>query len=248
MMNAIRASFYKMFHDKSFGLSLIFTALWGLTIGGVRYLTMGTRGISDVSQTSPFWGAYLGGHPIVLPLIVCIVLFFTGEYKDHSWKLLIAKGVSKVSYYVSRVISVITLSFIISAVAVLSGMICDLTAYGGSFSAGYLFDCVKFALGQGYANSVVAILVLSVSMIIKSGEIAAFISSCMLVFGYYFLNKLQIAMNLGEILTDVWAFDLSAFAEFGEPGNWGWISLMLLLYLVVFGGITIFVLGHRDVE
>ncbi|MBR6477436.1 MAG: hypothetical protein IKS85_03210, partial [Lachnospiraceae bacterium] len=192
--------------------------------------------------------SYLGGHPIVLPFIVCIVLFFTSEYKDHSWKLLIAKGVSKVSYYVSRLLSAFALAFIISGVAILSGITCDLTMFGGKLSAGYLWNVLTFAVGQGYANCVIATLVLSLSMIIKSGEIAAFLSSCMLVFGYYFLHKLEVAMNWGEALTSVWAFDLSAYMLFGEPMNWGWVTIVFLAYLAVFSAITLFVLSRRDVE
>ena len=248
MLNAMRASFYKMFRDKAFGLCLIGTAGWALVVIMAQVLTSHARGIEDVSQLANRWYGFIGLHVIEVPLIISAVLLFSGEFRDRSWKLLIAKGISKTSYFLSKLVSMLCLTMILSFISILTLAICNVILLHATMDASYVGNVIKFFLGETLAHFSIAVLVIALICIIKRGEIASIISMFLMVFGYVMLSGVEKAFSLGEVITDFWAFSQTAFVEFNGPVAWGRILISFLGYLVICSLAAIAFLSRKDID
>ena len=248
MLNAMRASFYKMFHDRIFWLSLAGTAAWAIVVIMAQVLTAGVRGITDVSELANRWYGFIGLHSIEVPLIVSAVLLFSGEFMNKSWKLLIAKGISRTSFFFSKVICIVVLTVIISFVSILTTAIGNVVLLHAAFDAAYVGHVFLYFLGETIAHMTIAVLIITIISLTKRGEVASMICFFLMVFGFAILSNLEEALSVGEIITDIWAFDQTAFVEFAGPTRWGWLGLMLLVHLVVCGTVSVLYLNKNDVE
>ena len=248
MLNVMRASFYKMFRDKAFWISIAGTACWAMIVIMAQVLTSKARGISDVSQLANRWYGFIGLHSIEIPLIISAVLLFSGEFRDKSWKLLIAKGISKTSYFFSKLISMLCLTVIISFVSILTLAIGNVALLHATMDASYVGNVLKFFLGETIAHCSIAVLTIMIICIVKRGEIASMICLFLMIFGYVIFHGLEAALSLGEVITDFWAFSQTAFVDFGGPVTWGRMVLTFLGYLATCSLIAVLFLKNRDVE
>lgn len=247
MLNAMRASFYKMFRDKAFAFCLLGTACWSIIVIMAQVFTSSARGIADVSELANRWYGFIGLHAIEVPLIISAVLLFSGEFRDKSWKPLIAKGISKTSYFLSKLISMLCLTVILCFVSILTLAIGNVVLLHATMDSSYIGNVLLFFLGQTIAHCSIAIVTIMVICIVKRGEIAS-ILCLMMVLGYVILRGLENALSLGELITDYWAFSQTAFVDFGMVTNWGRIFITFLGYLVVCSVITITFLKSKDIE
>ena len=248
MLNAMRASFYKMFRDKAFGICLAGTVAWAFVVIMAQVLTSHARGIEDVSQLANRWYGFIGLHVIEVPLIVSAVLLFSGEFQDKSWKLLIAKGISKSSYFFSKLVSMLCLTVIISFASILTLAICNVALLHATMDAAYVGNVIRFFLAETAAHFSIAVLVITLICIIKRGDIASILSLFLMVFGYVMLSGVEKAFSLGEVITDFWAFSQTAFVEFNGPVAWGRIGISLLGHLVICSLLAITVLSRKDID
>ena len=248
MLNAIRASFYKMFHDRAFGVYVAGTVAWTMVVIAAQVLTCDMRGIEDVSELANRWYGFIGLHSIEVPLIGSSVLLFSGEFRNKSWKLLIAKGISRTSFYLSKLISILTLTVLISFVSILVIAVGNVVILHAAFDLTYVGNVFWFFLGETIAHMTIAVLIIMIICVVKRGEVAMMLCFFLMVFGYALLHALENALGAGEIITDIWAFSQTAFADFGGPIRWGWLLLMFLGHLVVCSLITILFLNHKDIE
>lgn len=248
MLNAMKASLYKMFHDRAFRLCLVGTVAWAMIVIMAQVLTAGSRGIEDVSQLANRWGGFIGLHSIEVPLIMSAITLFTGEFRDKSWKLLIAKGISRSSYYFSKLVSILLLTGIISFSSIATTAIANVLLLHATLDGAYLRSCILFSMGQCLAHMTIATLVLAVIFLIRSGEIAAIISMFAMVFGYVILHVVEMALGLGELITDIWAFSQPAFVEFAGPISWARLGLVLIGHLAVCSVIVMVRMSIRDIE
>ena len=248
MLNVMRASFYKMFRDKVFWISIAGTACWAMIVIMAQVLTSKARGISDVSQLANRWYGFIGLHSIEIPLIISAVLLFSGEFRDRSWKLLIAQGISKTSYFFSKLISMLCLTVIISFVSILTLAIGNVALLHATMDASYVGNVLKFFWGETIAHFSIAVLTIMIICIVKRGEIASMICLFLMIFGYVIFHGLEAALSLGEVITDFWAFSQTAYVDFEGTVLWGRIVLSFLGYLAACSLISVLFLKNRDVE
>lgn len=248
MLNVMRASFYKMFRDKAFWISIAGTACWAMIVIIAQVLTSRSRGISDVSQLANRWFGFIGLHSIEIPLIMSAVLLFSGEFRDRSWKLLIAKGISKTSYFFSKLICMLCLTVIISFVSIMTLAISNVVLLHATMDATYVGNTLRFFLGETIAHFSIAVLIITIICIVKRGEIASMICLFLMIFGYVIFHGLETTLSLGEVITDYWAFSQTAFVDFAGPVLWGRIVLTFLGYLTACSLITVLFFKNRDIE
>lgn len=248
MLNAMRASFYKMFRDRAFIPCLAGTIFWSVIVIMAQILTSSSRGIQDLSELANRWYGFIGLHAIEVPLIVSAVLLFSGEFRDKSWKLLIAKGISRTSYFLSKLVSMLCLTLIISFLSIMTLAIGNVSLLHATMNAAYVGNVLLFFLGQTIAHFSIAAVTIMVICIVKRGEIASMLCLMLMVLGYAILHGLENALSAGEVITDYWAFSQTAFVDFAGVTLWGRICIACLGYLTACSVITITFLNHRDIE
>ena len=249
MLTLIRASFYKMFHDRAFLLCMIGTVLWTFLVEAAQVFTMDARGIADISQLANKWNTFSGLHAIEVPLIFIAIILFSAEYKDKSWKLLIAKGISKTGYFISKLLCILVLTLIISMITILTNAVGNVIFFHAPLSSTYIVYVLKFLCGQYLAHASIAVLILFVIFVTRSGEIASGLCMTMMIFSYVILSKLEAALNIpDQLLVRCCPFCQTAEMEFGGYTNWLQISLVFAGYLIFCTLAVVLVFGRRDVE
>jgi len=224
------------------------TVAWAIVVIMAQVLTSSARGIADTSQLANRWYGFIGLHCVEVPLIISAVILFTGEYRDKSWKLFIAKGITRASYYFAKLICMLLLTVIITFTSLMTVAISNIIVLHAAFDGAYVWNVLQYILGQILAHCSIGAVVMMVICLTKRGEIASIVSLGMMIFGYVMLHGIETAMGLGEVVTDAWAFSMTAFVDFGGPTQWGRLIVALLGYLVVCSLVVIAWISRRDIE
>ena len=248
MLKVTKASLYKMFHDRALWLCLVGTVAWAMIVITAQVMTASARGISDVSQLANRWYGFIGLHSIEVPLILCAVLLFSSEYRDKSWRLLIARGISTTNFYVSKLICMLLLTVIISFTSIMTTAIANVVILHAPFHAAYVIEVLRFFAAECIAHLTIAVLVLTVIFLVRRGEITVMLSMFFMVFGYPILLGLEETIGIDSVITDAWAFSQTAFVEFAGPAEWLRLCVTFVGYLVVCSLLVIGFLKCRDIE
>lgn len=249
MKNMIRASFFKLFHDKAIWISLAGTVAWSLFLCfALIWISDGKLILTNFVTMERYWRDFIGYHAIMVPLLVSSIVLFTSEFKDRSWKLFIARGISKASFYFSKVPVILFLTALICFVSILTGAVFSLAALGAPMSKLYLGFVLRFYCLQVIAHGTAAILILSISFLIKVSEISSSLNMVLLVLGTMALSKLEGALFLGDALTGSWAFAQPLRVCFAQWNDVLRFVLTFAVYLVVCSLVVILFTARRDVE
>lgn len=249
MKNVIRASFYKLFRDKATWISMAGTAAWSLFIGlMLTWIADGKLDASDVMGREKYWRDFIGYHAVTVPLLVSSIVLFTSEFKDKSWKLLVARGISKVGYYYSKLLCILTLTVMISFVATLFGAIFGVAAVGMTFDAAFAGLLIKYFVCQSIAHGTAAVLILTIFFWVKNSEVSSSVNMVLLMFGTMALSKIETALSLGDALTGGWAFAQPLRISFAGAKEWLHVLIVFAAYLMACS-LTVILFGVRgDVD
>ena len=249
MKHMIRASFYKLFHDKATWISLVGTVVWSLLVASMIAWSADARlDLSDAYALEKYWRDFMSFHAIKIPLFVSSIVLFTTEFKDKSWKLLIARGISRSSYYFSKLLCILALTVMISFVAMMTGAAFGACALDMQVSGTFAVEFLRYVVLQTVAHCTAAILILAVYFLVRNGEISSSINMLILIFGTMALSKLEGALSLGDTLTGSWAFAQSMFVSFTGQGECIRILLVFVAYLVICSLTVLLLERRRDVE
>lgn len=234
MKNMIRASFYKLFHDGVTWISLAGTVIWSLFIGMmVRWIGDAGTGSQELIAAEKYWNDFIGYHAVMIPLLVSSIVLFTTEFKDKSWKLLVARGISKTAFYFSKLLCILTLTVMLSIVAVITGAIFGVAALGMQFDAAFAGRVLWFCIWQTVTHCTAAVLLLTVYFLIKVSEVSSAVNMLLLMFGTRALSKIENAASLGDALTGSWAFAQPLRVSFTGESDHLRILIVFAAYLII---------------
>jgi len=248
MKRLMKASFYKMLHDRALWICLGGTVLWTLlTATMLSWIADGQVDFADPLAVMKYWRDLVSYHCINVPLLIGMVLLFSAEYKDGSWKLMIAKGIPQMGYFFAKLLGSLILMVLISVCALLTGEIYGVWALGMPFDAAVAVSLLKFTTGQCIAHGTVTILCFTILFAERNGEAASCTSMLLMVLGTMALSKMQNALGWGDALTGSWAFGQFEYVLFGGEGAWLRLLLVFAAYLVICGAAA-WIMTRRDVE
>ena len=249
MKNMIRASFYKLFHDKATWIGLAGTAVWSLCVGlALTWISDGKQNLGDVYALEKYWRDFMGYHAIMIPLLLSAVSLFTMEFKDKSWKLFVARGISKTSFYFSKVLCILLVTVMNCCVGILTGAIFAAAVLGMPVNMTIAVLVLKYLLLQVIAHCTAAILVLAISFVLMNSEVASSLNMILFVFGTMALSKIEAALGFGDMLTGSWAFAQPLQISFLGTSDVLRLMLVLVGYLVVCSLAVILFTANRDIE
>lgn len=249
MKNMIKASFFKLFHDKAFWFSLVGTVAWSLFLGmALVWIRDGKLVLTDFVAMENYWRDFIGYHAIMVPLLMSSVVLFTAEFKDKSWKLFVARGISKTSFYFSKVPVILFLTVMLCTVSFLTATVFSMAVLGAPVSKFYLELVLRYYLHQVIAHCTAAIFILAVSFLIKVSEISSSVNVVLLMLGTMALSKIEGALFLGDALTERWAFAQPLIISFMRKNDVLQLILTFAVYFVVCSLLVILFTVRRDVE
>lgn len=249
MKNMIRASFYKLFHDKATWISLAGTAAWSLFVSVMlTWIADGKLDASDAMVAEKYWRDFMGYHAVTVPLLVSSIVLFTSEFKDKSWKLFVARGISKVGYYFSKLPCILTLTVMLTFVAIAVGAGYGVAALRMQFNAVFAVLLIRYFVLQLVAHGTAAVLILTIYFLIKISEVSSSVNTVLLMFGTMALSKIETALSLGDALTGSWAFAQPLRVSFAGTYEWIRILIVFVAYLAACS-LAVILFGVRgDVE
>ncbi|MBR3469813.1 MAG: ABC transporter permease [Lachnospiraceae bacterium] len=249
MKNMIRASFYKLFHDKATWISLAGTAVWSLYVCVMlTWIADGKLDVSDAVGAEKYWRDFMGYHGVMVPLLISSIVLFTSEFKDKSWKLFVARGIPRAGYYFSKLPCILTLTVMLSFVAIAFGAAYGVAKLGMQCNGVFVILLIRYFLLQTVAHGTAAVLILTIFFLIKIGEVSASVNAVLLMFGTMALSKIETALSLGDALTGAFAFAQPLRVSFSGADEWVRILIVFVAYFVACS-LAVLLLGVRgDVE
>lgn len=248
MRKAIKASLYKMFHDRALWICLAGTILWSVVAAYMQsWIADGQMNLTDPFLKAKYFRDVISYHCINVPLLTSMILLFSAEYKDRSWKLMIAKGMTQTGYYFAKLLCNLTLMVMISFCALVTGAAVGVLALGMPFDGALAAMTLQFFAGQCIAHGTVTILCFTIIFVMKNGEVSSCVNMLLLILGTMALAKMQAAMEWGDALTGAWAFSQFEYVVFGGETSWLRLSLVFVAYMAVCGLVVLFA-ARRDVE
>ena len=249
MRNMIKASFYKMFHDKALRVILVCAA-----IGVYLYVGFWCRATDaellpmDQFTNELYAYPFLGGF--MIPIIVGVLVLFSTEFKDQSWKLMIAKGCSLKDYYFAKLLCCLTLEVMISFVVILATTFLGAGVYGMPIGGDVFKSIVIFFFAQCLANASLTVLVYTLLFIIRNGAIAACFCALTYVFGGRMIAMTEEMLNMEVYgpLYGIWVTGQYRYAYFNEKPDWIFMAFVLLGYLLACSLAALVLTRNRDVD
>jgi len=251
MTKMIRASFYKMFHDKASTLCLVGTALWTLLIiwfiiWFINWPTDHGLNLMDSELLVKFWRDVFSMQSVSVPLLTGMIVLFSAEFKDQSWKLVIAKGVSQAEYYFVKLLCCLWLEIKICFFVTMTATLVGWGSMNMPMNGVMLGTIFQYFVGQCIAHAPMTVLAYTVVFLIRTPEVASSFNILLLFFGSLLLRKLEGAFGLGNVLTGVWAFEQYQFVVFNGPIEWIYVGTIFGAYLMVCGLIVCVSSARRD--
>ena len=247
MTKMIRASFYKMYQDKASALCLVGTALWTLLIiWFINWPTDNGLNLMDPEQLVKYWREVFSSQSVSVPFLTGIIILFSAEFKDQSWKLVIAKGVSQAEYYFVKLLCCLTLEVRICFFVTLTATLVGWGSMNMPMSGAMLWTIFLYFVGQCIAHAPMTVLAYTVVFLFRNPEVASTFNILLLFFGSLLLRKLGGAFGIGNALAGIWAFEQYQFVVFGGPTEWIYVGIIFLAYLVVCGLVVCVSSARRD--
>ena len=128
----------------------------------LTWIADGKLNASDAMAAEKYWRDFMGYHAVMVPLLVSSIVLFTSEFKDKSWKLFVAKGISRTGYYFSKLPCILTLAVMLSFVAITIGAAYGVAVLGLQFNAILAVLLIRYFMLQSVAHGTAAVLILTI--------------------------------------------------------------------------------------
>ena len=140
MLNLIRSDFYKAIHGKVLKVCFLMMIGWIFLCAYAQKATIGMREYFVGTEVSAnYWDSFFNYYPVVFPLIIFCSYYFSNDFRQGTVKHYIEKGLSRWSYFFSKLVIGWIVSFFFLVSAFLIGSLCNKIFFGIS-------ECVKLFL------------------------------------------------------------------------------------------------------
>lgn len=133
MLNLIRADFYKAIHGKVLKVCFLMMTGWIFLCAYAQKATIGMREyLVDTEVSVNYWDSFFNYYPVVFPLIIFCSYYFSNDFRQGTIKHFIEKGLSRWSYFFSKLVIGWIVSFFFLVSAFLIGLLCNKIFFGVS--------------------------------------------------------------------------------------------------------------------
>lgn len=261
MTNLLRSDFYRLFKSKS--LYICTTVALFLTAANILVLYWASQVIGEdnaIFESLPFKDGISyglssfsnGNNQMIIAIFTAI--FVTAEFSHGTMKNVVSKGFSKVHIYLSKLISMVTATYLILIANLIVGTITASFVLGtaGDFSGAYVGDILKIAGIELLLNAAMAAILVLVAMVIRNlgGVIAVDIVGVMSV-GVLIYSVLELLIKSKINFNDYSLFNNIAFYYSNNAAkgtDFLRSAIVALVYLAATTALGIFAFKKSDVK
>ena len=222
MLNLIRADFYKAIHGKVLKVCFLMMTGWIFLCAYAQKATIGMR-------------EYLVGT----------------EVSANYWtvKHYIEKGLSRWSYFFSKLVIGWIVSFFFLVSAFLIGLLCNKIFFGISgLTFTSISNIVSYIFCEALYHMAVSTLAISLVFLIRNSSVSMAVNALLIFFGYLVLHGLESILGLGYNITIFWAISNINKTRIDMAVQWLPTAIIIFFaYMIIFGGVIGTIFKKRDI-
>lgn len=250
MLNMVRADSYRFFRGRTFKLCLLFTFAWVILCAFILKETIPMREAQtgakiNIDYLNSFWSY----HPVMIPLLTFCCMEYITDFKQKTIKLYAAKGISRWSFYLSKILMGWLVALIFVVAALVAGMVSNVVLWGGNIAAYADIHVIGLIFAQWLVHATAATFIISIVFLMRGSTMCSVVNVLLLVYGYLILNKIELAMGQDGLITRFWLYSNIGGIEMGNLMHMlPKLLLMFAGYFVVCGTIAGALFNKLDIE
>ena len=250
MLNLIRADFYKAIHGKVLKVCLLMMTGWIFLCAYAQKATIGMREYLVGTEVSAnYWDSFFNYYPVVFPLIIFCSYYFSNDFRQGTVKHYIEKGLSRWSYFLSKLVIGWSVSFFFLVSAFLIGLLCNKIFFGISgLTFTSISNIVSYIFCEALYHMAVSTLAISLVFLIRNSSVSMAVNALLIFFGYLVLHGLESILGLGYNITIFWAISNINKTRIDMAVQWLPTTIIIFFaYMIIFGGVIGTIFKKRDI-
>ena len=248
--NLIRADFYKTIHGKVLKVCFLMMTGWIFLCAYAQKATIGMREYLVGTEVSAnYWDSFFNYYPVVFPLIVFCSYYFSNDFRQGTVKHYIEKGLSRWSYFFSKLVIgwIVSSFFLVSAFLI--GLLCNKIFFGISgFTFTNISNIVSYIFCEALYHMAVSTLAISLVFLIRNSSVSMAVNALLIFFGYLVLHGLESILGLGYNITIFWAISNINKTRIDMAVQWLPTAIIIFFaYMIIFGGVIGTIFKKRDI-
>jgi len=250
MLNLIRADFYKAIHGKVLKVCFLMMTGWIFLCAYAQKATIGMREYLVGTEVSAnYWDSFFNYYPVVFPLIIFCSYYFSNDFRQGTVKHYIEKGLSRWSYFFSKLVIGWIVSFFFLVSAFLIGLLCNKIFFGISgLTFTSISNIVSYIFCEALYHMAVSTLAISLVFLIRNSSVSMAVNALLIFFGYLVLHGLESILGLGYNITIFWAISNINKTRIDMAVQWLPTAIIIFFaYMIIFGGVVGTIFKKRDI-
>jgi len=250
MLNLIRADFYKTIHGKVLKVCFLMMTGWIFLCAYAQKATIGMREYLVGTEVSAnYWDSFFNYYPVVFPLIIFCSYYFSNDFRQGTVKHYIEKGLSRWSYFFSKLVIgwIVSSFFLVSAFLI--GLLCNKIFFGISgLTFTSISNIVSYIFCEALYHMAVSTLAISLVFLIRNSSVSMAVNALLIFFGYLVLHGLESILGLGYNITIFWAISNINKTRIDMAVQWLPTAIIIFFaYMIIFGGVIGTIFKKRDI-
>ena len=208
MINMIRADFYRIVKGRTLMSCLLLTVGWVFLCAYARMATISLRETLSGSEiVIDYWNSFFNYYPVVFPISIFCTCFASADFRQKTIKGYVSKGISKWTYYLSKLICCWLIVLLFLSVAFLVGIGCGRILFQVPLAE--ITSVWKFGiylLCQWLFHASVITLEISVAFLVRNSLSDMAVNLSIVFFGTFLLFTIEDVLGMGDVLSFFWAY------------------------------------------
>lgn len=182
-------------------------------------------------------------------MIIFCSYYFSNDFRQGTVKHYIEKGLSRWSYFFSKLVIGWIVSFFFLVSAFLIGLLCNKIFFGISgLTFTSISNIVSYIFCEALYHMAVSTLAISLVFLIRNSSVSMAVNALLIFFGYLVLHGLESILGLGYNITIFWAISNINKTRIDMAVQWLPTAIIIFFaYMIIFGGVIGTIFKKRDI-
>jgi len=237
-------------HGKVLKVCFLMMTGWIFLCAYAQKATIGMREYLVGTEVSAnYWDSFFNYYPVVFPLIIFCSYYFSNDFRQGTVKHYIEKGLSRWSYFLSKLVIGWIVSFFFLVSAFLIGLLCNKIFFGISgLTFTNIRNIVSYIFCEALYHMAVSTLAISLVFLIRNSSVSMAVNALLIFFGYLVLHGLESILGLGYNITIFWAISNINKTRIDMAVQWLPTAIIIFFaYMIIFGGVIGTIFKKRDI-
>ena len=249
MTNLLRSQIYKLFHN------MIFWAGAALTICSVLFYalfeSMKAETVANGMPLFQYYSILFQNYSTGLPVLIFCVVFASDDFMSGAVHYYISKGISRIQYYLSKMITCAFAATLYVVIAGISGTIISQILWhnlDGLLQINTL-QLLFFFFSQIILHASYASFLVFTCFLFRSSVISSVVNMFLLIFGFYIVHRIEDAIWNSYVISMYWPVAMFQRVQVMTVAEWfSVVAAIFVIHGVLLTCIGIIIMKKRDIK